>query len=249
MASKSSEQARAEAEAQKNQAEAEYKKAFFQKRVSLVKEGSKAASQNKYSEATGKFHTFIRTMEEYKGLKDGGLVPGSFDVKKEFADYVLVTEVYWELAKIYDRIKSTDSKGKVRGNSDLQKYVEKYVAFAKGVNFEKRFEKLCGERLRKYIQNDKPKNRDVFKGAYFKLTGSKCFIATALMDELSPQVFIGLRVFRDRKLKKSTLGKCFVGFYYFISPTLARLLLKAPRPVQSFVAKNIIERFYYTNLK
>jgi len=228
---------------QQEQAQAEIDKQLFQRRVGLVKEGAKAAAMKRFSEAASKFHTFLRTMEQHKGLSEGTLSPSSFDAKKEFPDYVLTTEVYWELCKIYDRIKNPDGKNKSKSNPELQKYLDKYISFAKGVSFEKRFEKLCGERLRKFIQNEKPINREIFKASYFKMTGSKCFIATAVMDELRPDVFIGLRVFRDRKLKKTRLGRVFISFYYFFGPYAAKLILISPEVFRRLCAR-FLEKLY-----
>jgi hypothetical protein len=244
MSKRAAQQEKADRDAQQAAAEAEAKKVFFQRRVSLVKEGAKAAALKRYGDATSKFHTFIRTMEEYKGATAGGLTPATFDVKKEFADYVLVTEVFWELSKIYDRVKIKDDRGKEKTNPDLQRYLDKYISFAKGVSFEKRFEKLCGERLRKFIQNDKPMNREIFKTAYFKMTGSKCFIATSVMEELDPKVFRGLRVYRDRFLAKVFLGRVFIFCYYQCGPLPAFFISKSPQKIRNLTAR-MIERFYF----
>lgn len=54
-----------------------------------------------------------------------------------------------------------------------------------------------------------------------------CFIATAAFDSsVAPEVVI-LREFRDRYLEKTTVGKFFVHGYYYISPSIARLISRS----------------------
>ena len=59
-------------------------------------------------------------------------------------------------------------------------------------------------------------------------TSSNCFIATACYRDIySPEVIL-LRKYRDDILSKSSLGKQFIKFYYFTSPTIYRFLIRKP---------------------
>ncbi|PLW91852.1 MAG: hypothetical protein C0592_13725 [Marinilabiliales bacterium] len=67
-----------------------------------------------------------------------------------------------------------------------------------------------------------------------------CFIATACYgDYNAPEVLI-LRRFRDEKMAKSVAGKIFIWVYYFISPFMARLIIK------SEISKTLIIKHFLT---
>jgi len=53
--------------------------------------------------------------------------------------------------------------------------------------------------------------------------GTFCFIATAVYGPFSPEV-IQLRNFRDERLLRTPLGRTVVVVYYFLSPSIARLI-------------------------
>jgi hypothetical protein len=58
------------------------------------------------------------------------------------------------------------------------------------------------------------------------LKGKGCFIATAVYGSYSSSEVLILRQFRDEVLLKSSVGKLFVSFYYFISPSIADFISK-----------------------
>jgi hypothetical protein len=51
-----------------------------------------------------------------------------------------------------------------------------------------------------------------------------CFVATATYGDENVVEVRFLRAFRDEVLSKSRFGKCFIWFYYKISPYLARVV-------------------------
>ena len=70
-----------------------------------------------------------------------------------------------------------------------------------------------------------------------------CYIATmAYGDYNHPQV-IKLRKFRDGVLKTTVLGKCFVSFYYKISPWMVKLL-KNNQTINLFI-RNRLDALIY----
>lgn len=62
-----------------------------------------------------------------------------------------------------------------------------------------------------------------------KQPSSTCFIATAAFGSKDDPTVAKLRVFRDKVLKQSVLGRLFIHFYYRHSPRWADLISKHPK--------------------
>ena len=99
------------------------------------------------------------------------------------------------------------------------------------------YQHMCAELLRKYLMNDKPVNKAMFKDCYIRLGGGKCFIATSVEEYCAEYTLQNLRFFRDSYLLKRNWGKLFVASYYAVGPYLARMILRTPESVQRFIAR------------
>lgn len=69
-----------------------------------------------------------------------------------------------------------------------------------------------------------------------------CFIATTCYGDYDALEVLVLRQFRDEILLKSSLGRMLVRFYYFVSPSLARVITK------SGWLKTLIRNYFLTPL-
>ena len=67
-----------------------------------------------------------------------------------------------------------------------------------------------------------------------------CFIATLVYGSEERLQVIALKRFRDEVLSHSWLGRCFVSFYYFVSPTLAVWL--RPYPTVQIGIRKMLDR-------
>ncbi len=205
-----------------DQAEEERKRKLLAKRVELAKAAVSAFNNKKHAEAVGNVKSYLRVLEEWKGVAQGGLSPGLFDNKREMAELLVVVGVYWELAKIYDRTKSSENK------KEFLHYLEKLVIFSRGQTYST----LCAESIRKYIASGKAIHRRDFKQAYNMMTGAKCFIATSLIDVTSAETLGKLTFYRDNVLKNTLCGKSFIRFYYLFGPPLAFFVDRLPHRVR-----------------
>ncbi len=177
------------------------------RRVELVKNGVKAVAKKDYNTALRNFREYLAILEAHYRVSSGGLSPTLFNSKKEAGDILLISGIYWDMAKIYDKV---DGK-----QAELQGCLNKYVEFSIG----RPHHIMSSETLRKYIKHEKSKNKTTFESAHMTLrnTMKKCFIATAIYGPDSAEV-IFLQNYRDTKLNRSYAGKLFVLLYYYISP-------------------------------
>lgn len=210
-----------------NQKEAD-KRERFKRRIDVAKTGILAYDEKNHREAVRNFFTYLRIIEDSKQVGENGLKITHFDRKTELPEILLLSGIYWDLAKVFDK---TSDPNKLKS---MRLFLDKFVEFTKGTTYQA----LGAESLRKYIVLDKARHRPDFQSAYTKLTGKKaCFIATAVREDLAPDTFDVLTRFRDEILLTSVVGRGFVRFYYGISPGIARLLERAPSQVKRPIAR------------
>jgi hypothetical protein len=200
---------------------------MIKKRLEFVTNGIKAAGQKKPAESVVYFQSYIKLLEDWKGVDEGALSPSLFDYTKEMGDLLMLSGLYWDLAKIFDHTESADKK------KLFLHYLEKFILFSKGTTWEP----MCLEQLRRYLLTSRPKHREEFKNAYRMMGGKNgCFVATALSDELDFETIPILRRFRDEILKNSPFGRAFVWVYYRVGPAFADLTYFFPRGVRKSMA-------------
>jgi len=208
-------------------AEKKRKKQLQDRRLSIAKEGMKFYEAHRHADAVQAFLQYLKILEELKKVPERGLHPGLFDKKLDLPEVIVLTSIYWDLVKLYDR---TKSQSKYR---DFKHYLDQYILFSKSVN--QAFQGTSEESLRKYISNGKTVHTKDFKKAYVNLTGGRCYIATALIDVSSPDNLPTLRQYRDRVLSKSSSGRIVIWVYYFIGPFLAKITNILPTLIRSWL--------------
>jgi len=209
--------------------EEERRKKLLQQRLDIARQGVAAYQKKRIGDAVRCFHAYLRILEELKDVGDGGLLPKHFDPGKDLPELLVLSGVYWDLVKLYDRTQSADK------HREFLQYLEKYVVFARGMSYQT----LCAETMRKYISNEKPIHKEEFKNAYRMLAGSKCFIATSLIDLTDEETLPRLRTFRDQSLRRSAMGRVFIQAYYRVGPVAASVLDQSPDRFRRVVAHGL----------
>lgn len=233
--------ARKRIEASIELAEGERKHKLLNHRIEIAQAGIVAFQRKQIGVAVRNFHMYIKVLEEVKGVGEGGLTPGQFDSKADKNELLMISGVYWNLTKLYDRTSSPEKQ------KEFLHYMEKYILFSKGMPFQH----LCAETLRKYIGTGKTIHKSEFKNAYRVLATSRCFVATALMDVTSVETLPLLRELRDEVLKKSFLGRKFVFWYYRVGPKLAVQTNHLPEPIRKIMGKclDLFAKIYQFSLR
>ncbi len=207
-------------------AERERTAKMFQKRMEMARLGAIAFRQGKFRESIQNYFGYIDVLEKSKEVAKDGLQPNQFDQKKEIAELLLLTGVYWDLCKMHDM-------GGKKTHEKLKYYLDRFVTFSKGMPFQH----VSAELIRKFLVNGSPRNRRDFKDAHIRLGGGKCFLATAVEEHLDPATLPRLRLFRDRVLLTSRGGRAFVRVYYAVGPLLARVVIRMPDRIQALFAR------------
>lgn len=222
---------RSRIEKQLRRQQEEQRKELLRKRVEIAKEGVRLYQAGNIIEGVKKYQQYLLILEMWKKCGRDGLTMDLFDKEKDVYEIVMLSGIYWDMAKLYDKAKRADQK------KELTLALQKYVTFSKGMPFQP----LSGEALRRYLGSGKCKHRAEFKAAYTSLTGEKCFVATSLLDATDPMTIVRLRNFRDGKLRRSRLGFRFIRFYYRWSPRLVPILDRSPEAVRRFLGR-ILDR-------
>lgn len=198
---------------------------LFQRRMDLARNGAVSFKQGKVKEAITNYYAYIDILEKTKEVERDGLLPKHFDSKKDIAEILLLSGVFWDLAKMHDQ-------GGKKGYERLRLYLDRFVVFSAGMPFQH----VSSELVRKFLVNGNPRHRKEFKDAHIRLGGGKCFIATAVEEHLPPQTLKDLRSFRDGYLLKRGWGRAFTSVYYAVGPWAARAVIRAPVSAQKGLA-------------
>ncbi len=220
--------ARKKVKEQMEKAERERLMKLFQRRMELARDGALAYREGKLKEAVQNYYSYIDILERTKGVGRDKLEPTHFDQKQDVAELLLLSGVFWDLAKIHDRSVKSDM-------TRLRFYLDRFVLFSKNMPFHH----VSAELIRKYLVNGTPRHRKEFKDSHIRLGGGKCFIATALEDECDSGTLERLRAFRDRRLQTTPWGRGAVRIYYAVSPPVARGVLRLPDGIRRYLGTSL----------
>jgi hypothetical protein len=200
----------------------EQRQELLRKRADIAKEGIRLYQAGRLIDGVRKYQQYILILEMWKKTGRDGLSIEIFDREKDLYEIVLLSGIFWDMAKLYDKAKSEKQR------EELVRVLGKYVMFSKGMPYAA----LSGEALRRYLGSGKCRHRAEFKTAYQSLTGDKCFVATSLLDVCDPMTIVRLRNFRDSRLRRSRAGIAFMRGYYRWSPLAVKALDRLPMRVR-----------------
>jgi hypothetical protein len=213
----------------------------YSTRITLAKNGQEAYRNHDFKNAIKFYNLYLKLLAEINDVKVDQLSPKHFDKETQSSEMFLISQIYWDLAKLYDMTPHL--------KKELLHSLNKYVEFS--VNFP--FQVVNAESLRRFIRKGKSQNPEAFQETYKRIyiTSKMCYFASATFgfDHPTTEQF---RFFKLELLKYKT-GHLFVDLYYRYSPRLVsffnnHLFLKKIfhefifKPTLSFVAKFILPR-------
>lgn len=194
----------------------------YQNRFTFARVAREAFKKSDYIVAIKNYNEYLKTMGDIHDQDPLELQPSIFDPNKDVSEMLLVSQIYWELAKIYDMTP------KLQG--ELSKVLNQFVVFT----INQPFQVVNAEILRKYLKKPGLNNHNEFKAAYDKIfiESDKCYISTLCFGNNSFETK-NLRNFKDF-IKHTSWGLAFIKNYYRASSRFVFFLKDKPLLVKVF---------------
>jgi hypothetical protein len=213
----------------------------YSTRITLAKNGQEAYRNNDFKNAIKFYNLYLKLLAEINDVKVDQLSPKHFDKETQSSEMFLISQIYWDLAKLYDMTPHL--------KKELLHCLNKYVEFS--VNFP--FQVVNAESLRRFIRKGKAQNPEAFQETYKRIyiTSKMCYFASATFgfDHSTTQEFRHFKL----TLLRTKIGHRFVDYYYRYSPQIVDYFETKPimkkfvhqlffLPVLSFLAKFVLPR-------
>ncbi len=178
----------------------------FDTRITVARYGKESLDAGDYANALKKFTEYLSVVAEVKEARDMySIQVNSFDPKKEITEMLMISHIYFELARLYDAVP--------KYRDELKKSLEQFVHFS--VN--QPYQVVNSEMARKYIKKSVFKNPGDFQFAYNQIyvQSKKCYVVTFCFGDQHP-VTQEYRLLKDWLLSYSW-GQNLVRHYYNFS--------------------------------
>jgi hypothetical protein len=180
----------------------------FENRITVAKFGKESLDAGDYGSALKKFMEYLGIVAEAKNVKDiYSLKLTNFDSRKELTEMLMISHVYFEMARLYDAVPQFAEEAK--------KCLNQFVHFSANQPYQI----VNSEMIRKHLKKSKFKNPNDFRAAYDQIfiQSKKCYVVTFCFGE-EHQVTADFREFKDWLLKYKS-GQDLVRIYYNFSST------------------------------
>jgi hypothetical protein len=180
----------------------------YQTRFSNVRMARESAKSGDLINSIKYYNAYLKILADIHDVTPLELKPEQFNPKSELSEMLMISQVYWELTKIYDKTPKLQD--------DFSKVLNQFVIFT--INHP--YQIVNAEILRKYMRGNLSPNMHIYKAAYDKIfiESKKCYIATFAFGD-SHWVTSSLRQWK-LKLNQSHFGILFIRTYYTVSSRL-----------------------------
>ena len=178
----------------------------YEQRISIAKIGKSALNNRDYGTAISRFVEYMKIMADVKEVGDYfELRPSNFDPKKELTEMLMMSHVFFEMARIYD--------GSPKFSQEAKKCLSQFISFTSNQPYQI----VNSEMLRKYLKRTAFKNAEMFDSAHKQIyiESKKCYVVTFCYGE-THRVTQDFRLVKDWLLEFS-LGQQLVRYYYLYS--------------------------------
>lgn len=182
---------------------------LHRERLKILKKAQEFAAADEIPRAVQHYSQYLNILAQYFDISESSLSPALFNKEQDLAEMLLISHVYWDLAKAYDRSPTL--------TLESIRCLKQFVNFTLGFKYQY----ANSQMVKKFIRQKLAHNPKAFKDAYDKIRveAKGCYIATHCYGENDP-VTVSLRQFRDKVLINTFAGRRFIQFYQFLSPKL-----------------------------
>lgn len=210
----------------------------YSQRITIARQGRDDFTQKDYLSAMKKYNEYLGILAELNDAEDVfELSPTMFDNKKEVTEMLLISHIYWEIARMNEMTPKLQNT--------YQKALSQFIKFT----INQPYQILNAEMLRKYIKKNKGVSQQIgrLNEAHQQIfvQSKKCYIATMCYGS-EHQNTMTLRKFK-LILTKTKLGLHFIDVYYRYSSRLVSycekngllkyLITSSTRPILTLFAK------------
>lgn len=186
----------------------EHQAEVFRARLKYLKQAQSLYREEKVSQAIDNYYKYLAVLANNNNTTEDKLSPTMFDPDKDVSELLLISHVYWDLAKAFDR--------SPHHQRECLRCLDQFVKFSIGFKYQH----VNAQIIRKFNNKKQAHNYKAFEQAYTKIhvSSKKCYVATALYGNEHP-VTMDLRQFK-LKIQHTKIGFKFIEFYYRLSPLL-----------------------------
>lgn len=178
----------------------------FEHRITVARFGKESMDAGNYANALLKYNEYFRIMADVKQVKDAySLTPKNFDPKKDLSEMLMMSHLYFEMARIYD--------ASPRFTDEAKKCVDQFVLFS----IDQPYQVINSELARKSLRKRSFKNPKFFRDAYEQIfvKSKRCYIVTFCYGDTHP-ITNQYRQLKDLLLEYKA-GQELVRIYYSFS--------------------------------
>jgi hypothetical protein len=175
-------------------------------RITTVRYGKESLSVGDYSGAIKRFKEYLSVIAEFKQVEDAyDLKVSHFDPKRDVTELLMISHIFFEMARIYDAIP--------KFQDDFKRCLDQFVNFS--VN--QPFQVVNSELVRKYLKKNVLKHPERFRLAHQQIfvKSKKCYVVTFCYGD-NHLITHEYRKFKDWLLEYRW-GQELVRFYYLTS--------------------------------
>jgi hypothetical protein len=174
----------------------------YNERLKILKKGQEFSVTGDIAKSVQYYSQYLNIIAKFHKIDEPKLTPKIFDPEKDMSEMFLISHVYWDLARAYDRTPKL--------NAESIRCLDQYVKFTIGFKYQY----VNARTLKNFIRKRLAHNPKAFKDAFEKIQveSKGCFISSSLHGPNSPTTN-RLRNFK-KIILKMPMGNHFVAFYY-----------------------------------
>ena len=212
---------------------------LYRDRLKILKKAQEYSQADEIPKSVELYGQYLNALAMFYKVDEQKLEPKLFDQEKDLAELFLLSHVYWDLAKAYDRSPNL--------HLESIRCLEQFVKFTAGYKYQY----VNARTIKAFIRKRLAHNPKAFKQAYerIQVESKGCFVSSDLYGINHP-ITNDLRIFKSFLIRYRP-GILLVEWYYqFLCPLYfmlnryrpLRLILRRPLKILFFIMSLFFKR-------